>query len=176
MCQSHFPGDSIRSTRGYVWQRDAPDVCGPVKRVRPWAGTESSAGGGSSAWRWLAVLLGGAGVVHLWHPATFDPIVPELLPGPARAYTYVSGAAELGLALGLVVPRTRGWAGACAALFFVAVFPANVKMAVDAATSTHGSTARTVVTVARLPLQIPLVMSAWRVHRTGRRVGPSSEI
>lgn len=119
-------------------------------------------------WRWLAGLLGGSGVLHLVHPATFDGIVPERLPGSARSYTYISGVAELALALGLAHPATRRRAGGCAALFFLAVFPANIKMALDAWARTDTDTSRRVVVLARLPLQIPLVTESLKVWRGDR--------
>lgn len=126
---------------------------------------EGRAGSTVSAWRGLALLLGSSGAVHLWRPETFDDIVPEWLPGAARSYTYVSGVAELALALGLALPRTRRFTGGCAALFFLAVFPANVKMALDALSSTGASPARKTAVLARLPLQIPLVRAALKVRR-----------
>ncbi|GAA3281954.1 hypothetical protein Dvina_09885 [Dactylosporangium vinaceum] len=110
----------------------------------------------------LAALLGVAGVAHLARPRPFDSIVPRSLPGPARAYTYVSGACELALAAGLAHPRTRRGAALAAAGFFVAVFPANVQMAVDWRDATP---ARRAVAWGRLPLQVPLVWWALRAAR-----------
>ena len=48
-------------------------------------------------------------------------------------------------------------------MLFVAVFPANVQMALDA----HGLAGRTLA-YARLPLQVPLVLWALRVRRSAR--------
>ena len=117
----------------------------------------------------LAVLRGGAGVLHFVAPAPFDAQVPQALPGSARTYTYVSGAAEVALAAGLAAPRTRRVSGAAAAAFFVAVFPANVNMAVLWLRSTRTSTAQKVGVVLRLPLQIPLITQAWSVYSRGPR-------
>jgi uncharacterized membrane protein len=119
-----------------------------------------------SAWRGLAVLLGGSGVLHLVRPETFDAIVPERLPGSARFYSYASGVAEVALALGLAVPRTRRLTGGCAALFFAAVFPANIKMAIDTLSDGRSSTPRKMVVLVRLPLQLPLVIWAMKVRAT----------
>jgi uncharacterized membrane protein len=49
-----------------------------------------------------------------------------------------------------------------AAGLFAAVFPANVKMAVD---WRHASPAKRAIAYGRLPLQIPLVLWARRVAR-----------
>lgn len=112
----------------------------------------------------LAALLGVAGVAHLARPANFDRIVPEQLPGSPRSYTYASGLVELALALALLAPRSRRPAGQVAALFFVAVFPANIKMAVDVVATQRLSTSRKVAVLLRLPLQIPLVTEALKVR------------
>ncbi|MBT2404225.1 MULTISPECIES: hypothetical protein [unclassified Streptomyces] len=110
----------------------------------------------------LAGLLAGAAVAHAVAPKQFDAIVPRSLPGSPRQWTYASGAAELALAVGVAHPRTRRVAALATAAFFVGVFPANVKMAVDAR---RGSPAVQAVTIGRLPLQIPLVMWARSVSR-----------
>lgn len=111
----------------------------------------------------LAVLLAGAGALHLLRPITFDGMVPQALPGAARTWNYVSGVAELGVAATVAHPRTRRVGGWLAAGLFVAVFPANVSMAIG---STGGSTAVQVVSWARLPLQVPLVLwGLWVARR-----------
>ncbi|WP_248782920.1 DoxX family protein [Streptomyces exfoliatus] len=79
----------------------------------------------------LAGLLASAGVAHFVAPRQFDATVPRALPGSPRAWTAASGAVELALAAGLVVPATRRASAHATALFFAGVFPANVKMAYD---------------------------------------------
>lgn len=108
----------------------------------------------------LAGLLAAAGTTHFVAPRFYDGIVPHALPGPARAWTYVSGVAELGVAAAVAVPRTRSRGALVAALLFIAVFPANIQMAVDA-----DSVRDKAISYARLPLQLPLVIWAWRVAR-----------
>lgn len=105
----------------------------------------------------LAGLLATAGVAHFARPRQFDAIVPSALPGSPRSWTYASGAAELALAAGLALPRTRKAAALATAAFFVGVFPANVKMAAD---WRHRPTAQKAAAFGRLPLQIPLVLWA----------------
>ncbi|MGW0175481.1 DoxX family protein [Rhodococcus sp. NPDC003322] len=115
----------------------------------------------------LASLLLGSGALHFATPKPFDAIVPRLLPGRARTYTQVSGAAELAIGAALAVPRTRRIGGTLAAALFVAVFPANVQMAIDWLRSDRKSVPAKAVAVARLPLQIPLVVAALKVRRKG---------
>lgn len=112
----------------------------------------------------LAGLLAAAGAAHFARPASFDGIVPRSLPGRARTWTYASGAAELALAAGVALPRTRRTAALATAAFFVGVFPANVKMAVDWRDRPAPLKA---VAIGRLPLQLPLVLWARNVARNG---------
>jgi uncharacterized membrane protein len=108
----------------------------------------------------LAAILASSGTIHLVRPTVFDPIVPRSLPGPARFYTLASGAAELVTAGLLFEPRTRRLGGVAAAALLVAVFPANVGMANSALRHRPRSTRRIAATIARLPLQLPLVAAA----------------
>ena len=112
----------------------------------------------------LAGLLAAAGTAHFAVPRQFDAIVPRSLPGTPRTWTYVSGAAELALAAGIALPRTRKTAALAAAAFFVGVFPANVKMAVDWRDRPARQKA---AAMGRLPLQLPLVLWARSVAMSG---------
>ncbi|MFF5438204.1 hypothetical protein [Streptomyces achromogenes] len=113
----------------------------------------------------LAGLLAAAGTAHFAVPRQFDAIIPRSLPGPPRAWTYGSGAVELALAAGIAAPRTRATAAKAAAAFFVGVFPANVRMAAD---WRHRPAPLRAAALARLPLQVPLVLWARGVARDGK--------
>lgn len=114
---------------------------------------------------WLSGLLFFVGALHFIAPKLFDGIVPPKLPGEARTYTYASGVAEVGVATALAVPRTRRLGGWLAAGLFVGVFPANIQMAVDVVGNPKASPVFKAGVLARLPLQIPLVVAALRVAR-----------
>ncbi|MFC4126113.1 DoxX family protein [Nocardia rhizosphaerae] len=114
---------------------------------------------------YLSGLLFVVGILHFVAPKLFDGIVPPKLPGNPRTYTYGSGVAELGVATALAVPRTRRLGGWLAAGLFVGVFPANVQMAVDVVGNPKASGLFKAGVLARLPLQIPLVLGALRVAR-----------
>ncbi|KHL15853.1 putative membrane protein [Mumia flava] len=114
----------------------------------------------------LAGLLAVAGVAHFVAPKPFESIVPRALPA-RRALVHASGVAELACAAGLVAPRTRRAAGYATAALMVAVFPANVQMTVTALRSPRASTGYRAATIARLPLQWPLVRTAWKAARSG---------
>ncbi|WP_328911919.1 MULTISPECIES: DoxX family protein [unclassified Streptomyces] len=111
----------------------------------------------------LAGLLATAGVTHFLRPGPYDAIVPAALPGDPRTWTRVSGAAELVLAAAVALPATRRAGALLTAGLFVAVFPANVKMAHD---WRHRPAPLKAAAYARLPAQVPLVLWALRVGRS----------
>lgn len=114
----------------------------------------------------LAALLTGTALTHFVRPEPYDAIVPPFLPA-ARAWTYGSGVVELLCAAAVAAPRTRRAGATATALLFVAVFPANVYMAVE-----PGDVPRWLA-IARLPLQVPLVLWALNVrHRSTEGATP----
>ncbi|WP_406056419.1 DoxX family protein [Kribbella sp. NBC_00889] len=110
----------------------------------------------------LALLFGVLGTLHFVKPEPFEQIVPRALPRK-KELVYASGAAELACAAGLLHPRTRRVAGLVSAGLLVAVFPANVQMAVDL--QRKGSLPAKAVGWARLPLQFPLIRWALKAAR-----------
>ncbi|MCZ4500886.1 MAG: rane protein-like protein [Marmoricola sp.] len=76
----------------------------------------------------------------------------------------VSGVAELLGAMGMLLRRTRRTAGVASAVLLLAVFPGNVVMALDALRD--GGAVAVVLTLVRLPLQLPLIRAAWRAGRS----------
>ncbi|WP_329181178.1 DoxX family protein [Streptomyces sp. NBC_01477] len=111
----------------------------------------------------LAGLLAGAAVTHFARPEQYDALVPSALPGSARTWTQASGAVEAVLAAAVALPATRRTGALLTAGFFVAVFPANVKMAYD---WRHRRTPYKAAAYARLPVQVPLVLWALKVSRS----------
>ncbi|MGV0626466.1 DoxX family protein [Mycolicibacter minnesotensis] len=108
-------------------------------------------------------MLLGVGVTHFAWPKPFDSIVPAELPGSQRFYTYASGVAEVGIGALLLVPRTRRPAGLAAALLFLAVYPGNL----NSVRLFWAKPWLRAATIARLPLQIPMITVALRVWRHG---------
>ena len=105
----------------------------------------------------LAGLFAVTGALHFVVPEPYDRIIPQVLPGDPRLYTWASGAAEVAVAALVARQSTRRLGGSLAAALLVAVFPANVQMAID--WSDRGLLER-VVAYGRLPLQIPLIALA----------------
>lgn len=106
----------------------------------------------------LSAVLGGAGVLHVTSPGFYEALIPSFLPAP-RAWIYASGLVEIACAALVAVPRTRRVGGWASAALLVAVFPGNLWMAYE-----PGDVPRWAA-VARLPLQVPLVLWAVQVAR-----------
>jgi uncharacterized membrane protein len=111
----------------------------------------------------LAGVLATSGLVHLVHPDVYEPIMPAMVPRH-REVIYASGVAELACAAGLLLPRTRSVAGWASLGLLLAVYPANLKMAVDS-TRTHNVPFKAAA-FARLPMQLPMLWSAYRAARS----------
>jgi uncharacterized membrane protein len=87
--------------------------------------------------------------------------LPVALPSAwAQPLVYLSGLAELAGGAALLAPMPAPWwrraGGWFVAALLVVVFPANVQMALDSPN---------LLTLGRLPLQVPLVWAAVRVAR-----------
>jgi uncharacterized membrane protein len=119
----------------------------------------------------LAVAMVGIGVLHFVTPAPFVKIVPPWLPAPL-ALVYVSGVFEIAGGVGLLVARTRRLASLGLIALYVAVFPANIHMAIHQISLTD-EPMPTWVPWARLPFQIVFIAWAWWV---GRERAPSSAV
>lgn len=114
----------------------------------------------------LAGFLVVAGAAHFIMPRSYERIVPGLFDDPAFWVRW-SGVAEIACA-GLVAhPRTRRAGALITAGLFVAVFPANIKMALDGG-APYG------LAWARLPLQLPLIWWALRVAYPAERTAPAT--
>lgn len=114
----------------------------------------------------LAAIFATSGVLHFVRPRPYEALVPRWLPA-RRGLVHVTGAAELGCALALAVPVTRRAGGLASTGLLVLVFPANVQMAYDVHRRRSGPA--TIAAVGRLPLQLPMIRTAWRTWRPQAR-------
>jgi uncharacterized membrane protein len=115
--------------------------------------------------RLLAVFFTAAGALHFLRPAMYEQIVPDYLPAH-HEIVLASGAAEIGGALGVIPPRTRRLAGLWLAATLVAVFPANLHMALHPDRYPGLSP---VLLWARLALQPPAIWWALATTRPQRK-------
>lgn len=117
------------------------------------------------AGRWIfASIFVISGIVHFVIPDTFARIVPPMFPRP-KLLVLISGGAEILGGIGLLIPGFRRQAAFGLAILLVAVFPANIYMAV-AHLPSDGLLGNRWLQWFRLPVQFPLIWWAWQYTRS----------
>jgi len=99
-----------------------------------------------------------AGALHFAIPKSYEAMMPSYLPAH-RELVYASGVAEIAGGVGLMHPRTRHWAGWWLIATLLAVFPANINMALNPDRYAQTVPGGEAALIARLPLQAALI--AW---------------
>lgn len=118
--------------------------------------------------RWLlTIIMVLAGVNHFIDPASYVAMMPSALPWHLEL-VYISGVFEILGGLGLIFPRTRRLAGWGLVLLFIAIFPANLNMAINDL-PLAGRPVPSWALWARLPLQLVLILWALWVSRPKAR-------
>jgi uncharacterized membrane protein len=132
-------------------------------------------------WNRIAVVMGFfmlfAGVMHFVNPQFFNDIVPPWLPPNEAFWTYVSGVAEIVIALMLFRSSTRRRGAYLAVALFIAVYPANLYMTWD---WRDRAASEQFVSYARLPFQFLFIWAAVHIARanpdTSHRVAPGDVV
>ena len=120
------------------------------------------------ALRWLlAIAMVTVGVTHFTSPDGFVSIVPSFLPEPLLL-VYLSGVAEVAGGVGILVPRVRRAAGWGLIALYIAVFPANIHMAVNQVPLGDAQVPAWALWL-RLPLQAVFIAWAWWVAAGAER-------
>ena len=120
--------------------------------------------------RGMAIMLLITGAGHFIVPGPVDQLVPAFLPGEARIWTYLSAVAEIVIALMLLAPlgkkiagkSIRLWGAYSAFALFIAVYPANINMAIQWSSR---DLPEPLFAYARLPLQFGLFYWAWALAK-----------
>ena len=128
----------------------------------------------NSVGRGMGIFLISTGVGHFLFPRELDGIVPGILPGGPRLWTYLSGVAELLIGIGLLAPlrmklgekSIRLLAAYGSLALFLAVYPANIKMAIDWSSREMPTP---LIAYGRLPLQLGLFYWSWTLIRKLRK-------
>ncbi len=120
--------------------------------------------------RGMAIMLLITGAAHFIVPSPVNDLVPSFLPGDPRVWTYTSGLAEIVVALLLLAPlykkvagrAIRLWGAYLALALFIAVYPANINMAIE---RSPRDMPEPLLAYARLPLQFGLFYWAWALAK-----------
>lgn len=100
------------------------------------------------------------GVLHLARPDFYLPMMPPYLPWHL-GLVYLSGMAEVVLGMGVPIPRSRTLAAWGIILLLIAVFPANVHIALHNVPVFGAPEGAGMWNWVRLPLQGVLIAWAW---------------
>ncbi|MCX6199949.1 MAG: DoxX family protein [Bacteroidetes bacterium] len=104
----------------------------------------------------MALLYFLAGVNHFVHPDFYLKMLNGFLPYPI-ALNNISGAAEIILAIGICFSSTRKFSAYGIIALLIAIFPANINMALHATEWNFSAIALYV----RLPIQLLLIWWAY---------------
>ena len=128
----------------------------------------------------MAALYIGAGIMHFAATPFFLQIMPAYIPGSWHlGLVYLSGVCEIGLGVLLLVPRWRPWAARGLILLLLAVFPANVNMAVHhirpVGVPPWFPQATPLALWLRLAFQFVLIAWAWSFSRASAKYTPRKD-
>lgn len=109
----------------------------------------------------FAILFISVGILHFTNPGFFVRIVPPILPAPLFL-VYLSGFFEIALGILLLVPKFSRFAAFGLIALLIAVFPANIYMALNPQTFTEYNP---ILLYLRLPIQFLLIFWAYRLTK-----------
>ena len=108
----------------------------------------------------MGIFYVAAGSLHFARPAFYVPMMPTYLPAHL-ALIYLSGLAEVALGVAVLVPATRVPAAWGLVLLLIAIFPANVHIALHNVPVFGAKEGAGIWNVVRLPVQGLLIAWAW---------------
>ena len=130
---------------------------------------------GKTALRYLVALaMVAVGLAHFVTPTPFVAIVPAFLPWPL-ALVLISGAAEIAGGVGLLLKQTRQAASWGLIALYIAVFPANINMAIYQIQLDPQSPMPTWMLWARLPFQLVFIALVWWLGTPVKKESTPSE-
>jgi uncharacterized membrane protein len=101
-----------------------------------------------------------AGLMHFRRPDFYRPMMPPYLPWH-DFLIFFSGLAEVVLGAAVLVPRLRNLAAWGLILLLIAIFPANVHIAMHNVPVFNNTEGAGILNWVRLPLQGVLILWAW---------------
>ena len=113
----------------------------------------------------LAAFFTFMGTMHFVIPRSFEAIVPKAIEARRKEAVAVSGVAEIAGGLSALSPRLRAFTRWWLIGLLLAVFPANVHMAVNPDQIRGGRRIPRGLLWARLPVQALMIAWVWRGTR-----------
>lgn len=101
-----------------------------------------------------------AGAMHFISPAAYRPMMPPYLPAP-ELLIGLSGVAEVVIGLGLFWRRSRAAAGWGVVALLLAVWPANLHIAMGNVPVFGAAEGAGALNWVRFAFQVPLMVLAW---------------
>jgi len=122
----------------------------------------------------VSALFGAVGIAHFARTETLERIMPPYIPFH-RELVLASGVAEIAGALGFAFGReeVRRWSGLWLIALLLAVFPANVQMAVHPDEYPEVWSGKATLLV-RLPLQFVLIAIVWWAMQSDAQTSDSA--
>lgn len=108
----------------------------------------------------MAAFYIAAGVNHFLSPDFYVAIMPPYLPWHLEL-VYLSGIAEIVCGVGLLIPRTRVLAAWATIALLIAIFPANLHVALNDVPLAGRTEGAGIWNWVRLPFQLVLIAWAW---------------
>ena len=108
----------------------------------------------------MAVFYVFAGAMHFINPDFYMPIMPPYLPWHLEL-VYLSGIAEIVLGVAVLIPAWRRLAAWGIILLLIAIFPANLHVALNDVPLAGSSEGAGIWNWIRLPFQFVLIAWAW---------------
>lgn len=108
----------------------------------------------------MGIAYVGAGVMHFVNPDFYLPMMPPYLPWHLELI-YLSGVAEIALGAAVLVPALRVWAAWGIIALLIAVFPANIHIALYNVPLGGAAEGAGILNWVRLPIQALLIAWAW---------------
>lgn len=97
-----------------------------------------------------------AGILHFLKPGFYLNIMPDYIPRP-KVMVYLSGVAEVAGGVGMLLPAVRFEATIGLILLLIAVFPANIDMALKTIRKRGWFRLSSILLISRLLLQFVLM-------------------
>ena len=110
-----------------------------------------------------------AGANHFLSPDFYLPMMPRYLPLHPEL-VFLSGVAEIAVGLGVLIPQTRVWAAWGTIAVLLAVYPANIHVALNNVPIGDPPEALGAMNYVRLPFQFVLIAWAWWYTRPEEKV------